>query len=377
MHKEQNHSGSDSRQQPIRVGLVGVGNWATYAHIPALQLLQDYRITAVATRRQESAETYAQSHRIPYAFGNYEELVQHPEVDLVAVLNLAPQHEAVIRSAITARKDVFCEWPLTTTTAQSLELLKLAESAGVRHLMGLQRRLAPSFRYLHDLLVNGYVGKIRSVRLNVSEPHYYSSRSKAVAFTIPSENFTHVAVTFGGHFMDALFTAVGQPREFSAQLINQFKQVTIIETGESLSTDAPNELLLNGLLDEDIALSIHVEGGKRNGYGMELTITGTDGDLKVSNVAGFQNQKENKIEGAQGHGKALDELPIPFQYQWLPSSELPSGSLEVANVYAAHVLDIADGGHRTPTFADAVRLHRLLDTITDASISGRRMRWHS
>jgi len=75
--------------------------------------------------------------------------------------------------------------------------------------------------------------------------------------------------------------------------------------------------------------------------------------------------------------KALDELPIPFQYQWLPSSELPSGSLEVANVYAAHVLDIADGGHRTPTFADAVRLHRLLDTITDASISGRRMRWHS
>jgi len=61
--------------------------------------------------------------------------------------------------------------------------------------------------------------------------------------------------------MDALFAAVGQPREFSAQLINQFKQVTIMETGEILSTDAPNELLLNGLLDEDIALSIHVEGG--------------------------------------------------------------------------------------------------------------------
>jgi len=56
-----------------------------------------------------------------------------------------------------------------------------------------------------------------------------------------------------------------------------------METGEILSTDAPNELLLNGLLDEDIALSIHVEGGKRSGYGMDLTITGTDGDLKVSN----------------------------------------------------------------------------------------------
>ena len=78
-----------------------------------------------------------------------------------------------------------------------------------------------------------------------------------------------------------------------------------METGEILSTDAPNELLLNALLDEDIALSIHVEGGKRSGYGMDLTITGTDGDLKVSNAAGFHNQSDNKIEGAQGKSKAL------------------------------------------------------------------------
>jgi predicted dehydrogenase len=81
---------------------VGAGNWATYAHVPALQLLPNYRITAVATRHQESAKKYAQHHRIPYAFGNYEEMVQHPEVDLVAVLTIAPQHEAVVRSAIAA-----------------------------------------------------------------------------------------------------------------------------------------------------------------------------------------------------------------------------------------------------------------------------------
>jgi hypothetical protein len=66
------------RQQPIRVGIVGAGNWATYAHVPALQLLPNYRITAVATRHQESAKKYAHHHRIPYAFGNYEEMLQPP-----------------------------------------------------------------------------------------------------------------------------------------------------------------------------------------------------------------------------------------------------------------------------------------------------------
>lgn len=363
-------------QRPIQVGIVGVGNWATYAHIPALQLLPEYQITAVATRRQDTAEAYALKHQIPYAFHDYEKLVQHSEVDLVVVLTIAPQHEAVVRAAIDAGKDVFCEWPLTTTTDQSLKLLHLAESSGVRHIIGLQRRLAPSFRYLRDLLVDGYVGKVRSVRLSVSEPAYYSSRSQAVAFTIPSENFTHVAVTFGGHFLDALFTSVGQPREFSAQLINQFKEVTVIETGESIATDAPNELLMNGLLNDDTALSIHIEGGKRNGYGVDLSITGTEGDLKLSNVAAFHNQSDNQILGARGAHHALKELPVPTKYQLLPSSDLPSSALELANVYAANAMDRHDGGTRTPTFTDAVRLHRFLDAASSSSASGQKVIWH-
>ena len=48
-----------SEQQPIRVGLVGVGNWATYGHIPALRLLPQYQIVAVCSRSMEKARTTA------------------------------------------------------------------------------------------------------------------------------------------------------------------------------------------------------------------------------------------------------------------------------------------------------------------------------
>lgn len=362
--------------KPVRVGIVGIGNWATYAHIPALRLLPGYEIVAVATRRQETAEAVARKWGIPHAFDSYQDLVAHPEVDLVAVLTIAPQHDAVVRAAIAAGKDVFCEWPLTTNTAQSLELLQMAESAGVRHLIGLQRRLAPSNRYLRDLLAQGFVGKVRSIRLSVTEPAYYHLRSQAVAFTIPAANFTHVAVTFGGHFMDALFTAVGEPKEFSAQLINQFKQITVIETGEVIATDAPNELLLNGVLADDVALSIHVEGGKRNGYGMQLDITGTEGDLRISNSAAFHNEEDNQIEGARGAGQSFKLMPVPPEYQWLPASNLPASAQELAHIYAAHLRDMHEGTNLAPTFADAVRLHRLLDTIATASETGMRTSYH-
>lgn len=359
----------------IRAGLVGVGNWATYAHIPALRLLPEYAITAVATRRRETAEAVARELGVPHAFGDYEDLVRHPEVDLVIVLTTAPQHEAVVRAAIAAGKDVYCEWPLTTTTAHSAELLRLAGAAGVRHLIGLQRRLAPSNRYLRDLLAQGYAGKVRSVRLSVSEPGYYSRRPRFLAFTIPTENFTNIVSIYGGHFMDALFAAVGEPRELSAVLVNQFDRVTVIETGESLATDAPNELVLGGTLAEGVALAIHVEGGKRNGFGVQLDITGTEGDLRVSNHAAFHNAEDNRIEGAQGEGQPLRVLPVPAHYQWLPPSDLPSSALELANIYAAHARDVAEGTRLAPTFADAVRLHRLLDLISESSASGRRKVW--
>jgi hypothetical protein len=58
--------------------------------------------------------------------------------------------------------------PLTTTVADTEDLLDRAEKAGVRHAVGLLRRMGPSARYLRDLLAEGYVGQIRSVRMHVS-----------------------------------------------------------------------------------------------------------------------------------------------------------------------------------------------------------------
>ncbi|MFK0025807.1 Gfo/Idh/MocA family oxidoreductase [Streptomyces sp. NPDC090798] len=67
-----------------------------------------------------------------------------PDVDLVAVLTPMPERVPLVKAAIEAGKDVYSEWPLTTRTSDSEELLSLAEAKGVRHVLGLQRK-APRF----------------------------------------------------------------------------------------------------------------------------------------------------------------------------------------------------------------------------------------
>jgi predicted dehydrogenase len=85
-----------STTKKIRVGLVGIGNWGRYGHVPVLQLLPNFEINAVSSRRKEAAEETAREFGIRHALTDPNELITHPEVDLVVVLPPAPHHASVI-----------------------------------------------------------------------------------------------------------------------------------------------------------------------------------------------------------------------------------------------------------------------------------------
>jgi predicted dehydrogenase len=261
--------------------------------------------------------------------------------------------QAFVRDAIAAGKDVYCEWPLTTNREDTEDLLARTEAAGVRHIVGLQRRLGPSARYVRDLLAAGYVGKMRSVRMHVSMNYFQGQRSTDLRWTIPAENSSHILSIYGGHFMDLLFQIVGAPQTVSAVVQNQFPTITLIETGETFPNTTPDQVLVIGTLANGAVFTIQIEGGKRNNSGLQIDITGMEGDLKVSNSLSFGNAEDNKIEGVKGDGEPLRLLPIPARYHDLPSSALDASVLDLAYLYAAYASDRANRTRVAPTFADA------------------------
>lgn len=356
----------------IRVGIVGVGNWAEYGHLPALKLLPEYAISAVFSRDADKAKALGRKHNIPHVASSLDALVNHPEVDLVLVLNPAPSHEAAVRAAIAAGKDVYSEWPLTPSTANSRDLVDAAEQAGVRHLVGLQRRLGSDYRYVRKLLEDGYVGEIRSVRLHVSVEYFQKQRPAKLYFTVPTENFSSLLSIYGGHYFDAVFTTLGYPDRINAYAVNQFKEVTLIETGETLPHELADQVIVAGTFANGAVLSLQLEAGKRNNYGLQLDITGSEGDLKISNNTSF-GDAINTIEGARGDAQPLALLPVPAQFDWLPENSLGGSPRELASLYAAYARDRRDGTKLAPTFADAVRMHELIDAIEQSNQSGQRI----
>jgi predicted dehydrogenase len=355
----------------IRVGVIGVGNWARHGHLRVLDLLPEYEIVALQARRREAAEAAAQEYGIATVVDTVDELLALQQVDLVLVLNTAPQHAETVRKVIEAGKDVYCEWPLTIDTRTAVELQKLAEEKGVRNIVGLQRRLAPHNRYVRDLIADGYVGKLRSVRMHVSMNYFQALRSTSLRWTVDPENFSSVIAIYAGHFLDMLFASVGRPTEVSALLVNQFPVVTIAGTGETISTTTPDQLVLGARMADGAVLSVHVEGGKRNGSGVQIDITGDMGDIRITNRSAFGGVGDDyAVEGAHGDNLLLEKLDVPSSYNWLPDSKLPSAVLELANLYAAFARESSHGADDAPTFSDAVWLHGLFDLFEKSSDTG-------
>lgn len=71
---------------------------------------------------------------------------------------------SVLRKAIAAGKDVYCEKPVSETTQDALKLYHEAEKAGVKHGVVQDKLWLPGLRKLKMLIDSGFFGRILSVR---------------------------------------------------------------------------------------------------------------------------------------------------------------------------------------------------------------------
>jgi predicted dehydrogenase len=353
----------------IRVGIIGSGGWARYGHIPALQALEGFDIVALAGRDLPKVQRYAKQFNIARAFSSAEELMTHPDVDLVVVLAPTPEHGRLAKAAIAAGKDIYTEWPLSTTTAESEEILALAQAAGVKHVIGLQRRFSPGNRYWRDLVQQGSVGMIRSVRMSVGVDAFGAVMPQAVKWVLDPANFTYLLPIYGGHFHDVLFHGVGFPEKLTAVMESQFPVTTIAETGEKVPSAGANQVMVMGKLAGGGLFTVQLEGGQVNRTGLQIDITGTKGALRITNPRSFQNPEDNAVSAMSDDTGAFKPLPTPAAYAPLPVAHLDASVQDVAYLYAAYARDKATGSADAPSFEDAVRQHRLIDEIRQASES--------
>ncbi len=112
----------------IRLGLVGSGGMAA-KRAASFAALKGFRLIALAARNQGTGAELARRHGLEL-LGNWEELVQRPDVDAVAVCTPNDSHGPIARAALEAGKHVFLEYPLARRLEEGEELVQTARSTG-------------------------------------------------------------------------------------------------------------------------------------------------------------------------------------------------------------------------------------------------------
>lgn len=362
--------------RPIGIGIIGVApqrSWSAIAHIPALQALPSYRIAALSTTNQASADRAAALFGIEHAFDNHLDLVTHPDVQLVVVTVKVPDHAELVEAALRAGKMVYCEWPLARDLEEARQLTQLADELNVTTLIGLQACQAPEFAYARDLIAQGYVGTVLSATLVGSGLQWGDHTQPANAYTADKSNGATLLSIPLGHTLDAVCSLLGEITEVSASLSNRRTSIAVEGEPDAIPLTAEDQIIAACQHASGAVTAIHYRGGSCRGTNFLLEINGSDGDLRLTAEHGHAQMSPLQLYGGQGDQQILSPLPLPEAYQ-LPA-HFPTGPAQnVALLYDRFAQALHSGTELPAQFSHALQRHRLLDAIQRSSDTGRRIR---
>lgn len=150
----------------IGFGLIGCGSIARSAHLPALAVLRDRaRLVAVADIVPEAAQRAAAQYDAA-AYGDYRQVLAHPDVQAVIVATPEAMHAEQVVAAAAACKHVLCEKPMASSVAEADAMIGACARAGVRLMVGHSRRFTSRYLEIRKSLDQGGIGTVRMVREN-------------------------------------------------------------------------------------------------------------------------------------------------------------------------------------------------------------------
>lgn len=161
----------------LGVGIVGMGNIGTM-HARALRDLDDRAaLVAYSSSRAATPEALAgweAAHLAP------EGVLNHPDVDVVAVCSPSGTHAQLVLAALEAGRHVVVEKPLALTVEHAVRISRAARERGLMVSTISQRRFEPEHERLKSALADGALGDIRLATTHVHwfrGDDYYSAAS--------------------------------------------------------------------------------------------------------------------------------------------------------------------------------------------------------
>jgi predicted dehydrogenase len=349
----------------IGVGLLGYGFMGA-AHSRALLALRHLdvplrpELVSISGRNREALEQARDRWGWAEATTDWREQAADERIGLFDNGGPNAVHAEPTIAAVRAGKHVVCEKPLGLTAAESHEMWREAERAGVRHLCGFNYRFVPAVRLARELLEAGELGEVVHFRARYLQSGGWEADPELWRFD-RAQAGTGALGDLGAHVIDLARYLVGEIASVSARVR------TIVPGREVDDHFVATVEFENGVVGTLEASRLARGHANSNTF----AVNGSHGSLA------FDVERLNELEVADAKSfrrVLVTEPDHPYLRHWWPRGHVIGWGDTFVNELGYLLEAIAvehDVGPHGATFEDGYRCAEVVEAILRSAESGR------
>jgi predicted dehydrogenase len=146
-----------------RIGIIGTGWWATYAHLPSLSQYNKAEVAAIADPSAERLAQAAERFGIAHQFADYRDMLARADLDGVIVATPHATHFEIARDVLTAGRALLLEKPMVLEARHARALQELADINNAHLVIGYPYHFVEQHQRLRDRIADGALGHLQLV----------------------------------------------------------------------------------------------------------------------------------------------------------------------------------------------------------------------
>lgn len=333
----------DRSTAKVGIGIIGAGVISDVYLENLNSRFENTHVVGITDLMAERAKEKAIKHGVLAL--SMDELLAHPEVDLVINLTIPAAHAEVAMSALNVGKSVYNEKPLAISREDGRKLLEVAKEKGLRVGAAPDTFLGGGLQTARKLLDEGEIGEVVSVSAHMlnhgmehwhPDPYFFFQPGAGPLFDV------------GVYYVTAMASMLGPVRRVSALARASFAERTVAngpKLGEKIPVNTPTHIVSALEFEHGFLGSLTTSFDVWEPDHSALMIYGSEGTLKLPDPNTFGGP----IKLWRGGSKAWEEIPLAYGNTnnsrglgvWDLANSMQSGEPHRASgEMSFHVLDI-------------------------------------
>jgi scyllo-inositol 2-dehydrogenase (NADP+) len=196
----------------IPSALLSFGMSGRIFHAPFLEIHPGFELVGSYERSQKNIQ---KAYPGTYSYDSLEEVIQDEDIELIIVNTPIPTHFDYASKALRAGKHVVVEKAFTNSTAEAIELQKIAQEVGKHIFVYQNRRWDSDFLTVKKVYESGQLGDIVEAEFHFDR--YNGAKSPKMHKELPGPG-AGIIFDLGPHIIDQALYLFGKPTHVFADL---------------------------------------------------------------------------------------------------------------------------------------------------------------